>query len=697
VKVLHSALKGETIVLNRALDSSDALVGSVVPSEEAYFNLQNGEAWTEIDAESAEALQNDLKTKEKQERVFTLFLPLFDSSLTQGCRTAIAGEIEDTLASDNHAILLSSQRFHAAVFPQPSRLDEALLIAGNAKCGKLAAFLRILSRRQPLIAEAVAAWSQMPSSALPDRLDSEAARSLLIQAGTFLRLVESNAIGRFSQDFLRSELRNPQVLKIPNIENWLYKFLQPFFWKEREQELDPHDFQAYIEHLDGWKKTIMELVQTRPEGARQAAMVLKNEQLTKGHARFAAMTLCDLAKQCKAQGRFKSQLAMAELAVRANPHDPQCHCQYADAQKGNGLLQMALITYQATIAESPDAVFAGCGKAEVLREMNRLPEALACYEETIAKFLSNVVARNGKAEVLRELNSSIEALACYEETIAKFPSNVVARNGKAEVLRELNRLPEALTCYEETIAEFPEDVFARCGKAEVLRELNRLPEALTCYEETIAKFAEAVFARCGKAEVLRELNRLPEALACYEETIAKFPEAVVARNGKAGILARLGRIDDALALLPEDPSSTQDWVGYHIRGMILLRMGDTDLAATIFEHGCRSGLPKKQSDFFRTSLALCHIKRQEATKALQILPSRATGKLRTLVPLLTAHALGENEDRLGCEQEVSGIISHGRKYYLEAAQEIFARYVQGAPKQSKEWLYEHEMELALAA
>jgi tetratricopeptide (TPR) repeat protein len=732
MKALLSALRSEAVMFDDThIVSRITAAGVEEIQEESPFFPSDAEDWMLLHDVTDDQARSRLEEEAVAERVLTLFLPLFDSSLSRSCRVAIAGELEDALVSKPDSIRKARDRFHSAPFPVPQRLEEALSIAGEAEARMLGAFLRILSRRQPLIAEVADAWAQIPLNSFPTELDPEAARSVIIQAGAFTRLANNRAMGFPIGRFLNDAKAHPIIQTLPMVEVWLFKWTQPLHFKDQAFLMTQEALDAYTLELAEWKNSIMELAHTRPEGARQAALLLKNKQMEKGHARYAAMSLCDLAIRSKSEGLTRMQLVFAEVAVRANPHDPQCHDQFADALKQNQQLERALAVYDEVSVEYPDDSFAKCGKAEVLRDLNKPNEALACYEDTITKHPDDAVAKNGKAEVLRDLNRLPEALACYEDTLKAHPDNAVAKcgkaevlrdlnklddalacyedtlkthptaavakNGKAEVLRDLNKLDDALDCYEDTLKAHPDDIFAKNGKAEVLRDLDKLPEALACYEDTLKTHPADAVAKNGKAEVLRDLNRLEEALACYEDTLKSHPDNAIAKNGKANVLALLKRFDEALAELPSVPNTTQDWIGYHMRGMILLKLGRRKEASDIFDQGMRALLPRRIMQYFRSASAIRLLREGKGTEALKLLPEIGGGHLRCVVPLLRAHALGLAGDVSACRSTVNSLLRYRQPSLLAVATEVQDRFVNKTARHSTEWLFEREEELAMGA
>jgi|GEM_PF-5646122 len=658
-----SPLRGEGVMFDGAEATTHITANRIAPVDRQVLALAHAEDLIEVSVSTPEEAQLELRSRAREERVFSLFLPLFDPELSEDCRRMVAKEIEELLVEDPNAIGLASNRFYAAPFPLPDRLDKALSISGEIEARTLTGFLKRLSRCQPQIGEVAEAWAEIPDSNFPEGIDRESARSRVVDSGWFHRLVGFRVKGISVRLFPEKANKALEIRCLPEALKWLRSWTYGFFEHEVEQRLELGELAMLTADVKAWKQGIMDLIPRNPNQARRAALKLKKLQLEKGHSRFAAMSLCDLASRCKAKGWHGSQLDMAELAVSTNPHDPQCHCLLADAQKQNRQFEIAVLTYDATIAEFPD----------------------------------NIVARNGKAEVLRELGRPEEALRDYDETIAKFPGDVVARCGKAEVLRELGRPEEALRDYDETIAKFPDNVVARNGKAEVLRELGRPEEALRDYDETIAKFPGDVVARNGKAEVLRELGRPEDALRDYNETIAKFPDSVVAYQGKASILAILERFEEALELLPREPVTLDDWVGFHVRGMIHLKSGNLENAIEVFDRGCNATLPSRHSRYYRTARGICHLLQGQQAKALEVIPETGGGELLNIIPLIRAHALGKDDQVEACSELITPLIAKTKSTLRNTAVEVKKRYVDGAPDHSEEWLFAREIELSLAA
>src|SRR5205814_863879 len=164
-----------------------------------------------------------------------------------------------------------------------------------------------------------------------------------------------------------------------------------------------------------------------------------------------------------------------------------------------------------------------------------------------------------------------EALYAFEQSV-NFGEGASAKTGRAEVMKAQGRLDDALAAFDEVIAQHPENAVAKTGRAEVLKAQGRLDDALAAFDAAIAQHPENAVAKTGRAEVLKAQGRLVESLDAYNEIRTRHPDDEVARNGRSCVLAALGRYEEALESLSiGDPIGLQGWIGFYIRGMVLLR------------------------------------------------------------------------------------------------------------------------------
>src|SRR6185503_8709099 len=287
----------------------------------------------------------------------------------------------------------------------------------------------------------------------------------------------------------------------------------------------------------------------------------------------------------------------------------------------------------------------------------------------------------------------------YEEAIREHPENVFAKNGRAEVLKALGQLPAALTAYEEAIREHPENVVAKTGRAEVLKALGQLPAALTAYEEIIKEHPENVVAKNGRAEVLKAQDQLPAALTAYEEVIKEHPENGVAKNGRSCVLAELNRHEEALESLPKvDPVTIEEWIRYHIRGMILLRLGKISEAIGIFNHGLQNSPFVSTKDYFKSALALSWLRGRKYKEAEEVLDAVSSPLLQPSANVIRIHVFGAQGNPERARQAYEKLEATPHLLADELTQELHHQYIlREKPTKDEEWVFEREVRVLLRA
>jgi tetratricopeptide (TPR) repeat protein len=406
------------------------------------------------------------------------------------------------------------------------------------------------------------------------------------------------------------------------------------------------------------------------------------------------------AEVLKVQGRYPEALAAYDAVIADHPENAVAKNGRAEVLKAQGRYPEALAAYDAVIADHPENAVAKKGRAEVFKAQGRYPEALAAYDAVIADHPEDVVAKNGRAEVLKAQGRYPEALAAYDAVIANHPENAVAKNGRAEVLKAQDRYPEALAAYDAVIADYPEDVVAKTGRAEVLKAQGRYPEALAAYDAVIADHPENVVAKNGRAEVLKATGKLPEAATAYAAIREQHPENLVTRNGYAGVLLMSGDYSPALDLLPvAKPECVEDWIGWHIRGMILLRCGRLDEALPILEQGAEES-PPLQQPYFRTALAMARLWQEDWDRAQEQITQVTAPNMQRVGNVVWLHIHAASNNREGVEQAINELVrDNPPALIIELTEELRLRYLEKKQgRHSDQWLREREIDcLALAA
>jgi tetratricopeptide (TPR) repeat protein len=264
-----------------------------------------------------------------------------------------------------------------------------------------------------------------------------------------------------------------------------------------------------------------------------------------------------------------------------------------------------------------------------------------------------------------------------------------AQHGDA--LLNMQRLDDALRAYQQAVA-FGSGVVAKTGRAEVLKAMSRLDEALAAYDEVLAEHPENVVARTGRAEVLKEYGRLDEALAAFDAVIAEHPENMVAKTGRSCVLVALHRYDDAIEHLPVGNPVTQgDWIGYHIRGMILLRQGKVGEAISIFEWGAQNDPLPSSKQYFQTALAVAMLRKRDFPRVIQVLEEVSAPLLQPQANVLRLHSFGELEEDAQASEAYDRLASKPWSIPDNLIDELHRRYIlKEEPHHNDEWVFEKE-------
>ena len=401
----------------------------------------------------------------------------------------------------------------------------------------------------------------------------------------------------------------------------------------------------------------------------------------------------------KSLNRLDEALDAYDKVIAEFPYDIVAKNGRAEVLKALNRLDEALDAYDKIIAEFPYDIVAKNGRAGVLKALNRLDDALGAYSDIVTEHPYDIVAKNGRAEVLKALNRLDDALGAYNDVITEHPYDVVTKNGRAEVLKTLNRLDEALEAYDKIITEHPYNIVAKHGRAEVLKALGRLDDALSAFNDIITEYPYDIMAKHGRAEVLKDLNRLDDTIDAYDKIIDEYPYDVFSRIGKASVLGAMKRWEEALELLPEKNLVTpDDWVAYHIRGMILLHQGDLKSAINIFEEGVRNNPRPADREYFQTALATAHLRKKDYKGASNLLENISTPTLQTPVNILRIHTLGQQGY---CDRTVEifkSLPSNPSPLLAELQNELYTQFVAyQTPKHNEEWLIEEEIKYLLLA
>jgi tetratricopeptide (TPR) repeat protein len=672
-----------------------------------------------------------------------------DAELPDDIRKEAIEGLNELLDSDR-VIERLENILYARPLPDDADLQGALKLADGTPLSK--ALLQSLEERQPSIVEVSQAWDTIPSKMFGGYEQQAEFHQVAVREGLFRALViVLETKGAISTFILNTSLKD-SIKQLRNYRQVLQQWSNPFkqlsdapqIKREIEEEFEPEtsprrrhgrrtgiNREAILREVNKKKAFITEAMRRRDLGrVHELIDDLISYHLNNSESVHTAKSLCDLAMEAKELGMYPLQLELTERSTNIAPDDAWSWAQYGDALlnmqrlddalrahhqadafgagviaktgqaevlKAKGKLDEALVAYDEAIALHPENVVAKNGRAEVLKAKGKMDDALAAFNKVIALYPENIVAKNGRAEVLKAKGRLDEALVAFNEVIALHPENIVAKTGRAEVLKAQGKLDEALAAFNKVIALHPESVIAKTGRAEVLKAQGKLDEALAAYNEAVVLHPENNVAKRGRAELLKAKGQLEDALAAYNLIIALYPEDVVARNGRSYVLAALERYAEALESLPsETPTTLQDWIGYHIRGMILLRMGNISEAIRIFEQGVQNNPWSLNNEYFRTALAIASLRNREFRKATEVLSEVTAPLLQPQANVLRLHSFGALDET---EQATAAYQSLETKPWSisdELVDELHRRYIlKEEPQRSDEWVFDQEDNMIL--
>ncbi|HEX2554245.1 MAG TPA: tetratricopeptide repeat protein [Microvirga sp.] len=407
--------------------------------------------------------------------------------------------------------------------------------------------------------------------------------------------------------------------------------------------------------------------------------------------RGAAETLRDM-------WRFREALAVYEQAAKKFPDEPSVACGRAAVLLDLGQMDAAIAAYDHVLDRFGNQVVALNGRATVLRKMGNLEEALSEYQRIVELFPSDSVARCGGAEVRRLMGQYTLARDEYAAIKKDFPHISVAYSGLAESLRDLGDLQGAMDAYAHACAMFPDEPLVANGFANVVKECGDFPKALSLYDTNTQRFPFDLISKLGRANILKRLGNYSDALDAYSAVLQQWSDYAAARNAKAALLTVLGRFGEAEQLLVHvAPRTEDDWIAFHIRGMIWLKSGQVDRAVGHFTAGIARSPFEKTRRIMRNALASEKLRARRFDEAVQILGEGAQDILEfgvSNVLLFHAAAASKSPDTHKLYQRLAPERS---PIVIELRDAIAERYgvVGQAVVRSEEWIVDREYEAVL--
>jgi tetratricopeptide (TPR) repeat protein len=698
-------------------EEPERLVERQAAEAEVLLRDANDRIW--LDNVSIEQVRDTLADVVDTTEALDCVLYLLDGSLQPETRDVVALELEELVAWPEivlqvEAILLAHQ------FPASADFAGAIAACVRTESHQTLRHLREWHSLQVTVRTVRDAWLRIPF----DRFGGIAQRSTVegqfIKHGVFASIVRSE-LQSAALTTLQFQLSSNASLKgdVPGLVGIINDWLRPLKHamtvtdvstlapnrntddgedRENEPEKERRSInRAKVkDNVDSQKANICDAIRSgNSERASRITEELIQYQLANGGKRLVSNSLCGLAIEAQSVGNSQLQLWFTSQAVELVPDDGWAWAQHGKSLLNLGRFDDANPAFQNAIdfGTGDTVVVAKTGRAEILKAQGDLPAALAAFDAVIAKHQENVVAKNGRAEVLKAQGDLPAALAAFDAVIAKHPEDVVAKNGRAEVLKAQGDLPAALAAFDAVIAKHPENVVAKSGRAEVLKAQGDLPAALAAFDAVIAKHPEDAVAKTGRAEVLKAQGDLPAALAAFNAVIAKHPEDVVAKNGRNTVRLIMGRYDEALAELPTiDPRTRQEWIGFHIRGMIEFRRGELIQAESILTVGATECPFSDCRAYFESALAALRLRQGRLQDARELAERPTERRLVGPMTTLLVHIKGRQQEFESARQSFEVLPEPPNAAVAEMFAELERRYIKRQPAAfSEDWLFEREI------
>ncbi|MEO8384618.1 MAG: tetratricopeptide repeat protein, partial [Betaproteobacteria bacterium] len=300
----------------------------------------------------------------------------------------------------------------------------------------------------------------------------------------------------------------------------------------------------------------------------------------------------------------------------------------------------------------------------------------------------------GHGHVLRLMKRFDEAMSVLRQGKKRFPFDSAIVSEIAKVYSDQGRMAEALETYNTALADFPLDSYITNGRANLHKALRKYDEALRIYDENTARFPYDVISWSGRADLLKQLGQLGPALDAYDRIISRWPTELGPKHSKAAVLVALGHFDKADELLPlGQPNTLDEWIAYHVRGMIFLRSGQIEEAVAHFSSGLQRVPYLREKRYFERALAVAFLSKREFLSV----PSLVLDSEEPVANVLRLHAFAAMGERVHALNAMKIINANAYPNVISLSAEIAKRYglSMEQPEHDENWIFQREIEVVL--
>lgn len=545
--------------------------------------------------------------------------------------------------------------------------------------------------RQTSVHSCVSAWEDIPDDAF-DGVDRAEVRDRVAKLGAFYEFASieggsnNTLFNLLSDPILRARAATTRKI----VELWASKYKEKpksrsiEFLRDSlaQPDLAPEDVDG-ASGFNAFQQVKKQISQIKGEIARgndEKVQRLVSELAAfqrKSRRDLLSKSLCDLASFAKSVGDLERSIELATMAVQEVPSDAWAHIQLGNALvlKGDFPAAMEEFSLGELYGDERSALI---GRAEVFRLTGQKSGSLEAIARCVELFPTDLVAKNFKASIYAHFGELSEALWEYNRIIDESLPNSFSFAGRGGVHHDLGNFSKGLSDQDVAISLSVDDPVPAIQKADMFREQGRFLDALSCVDVGPLRDPRWRLAfGAARARVLRDMREWDESRKILDALKEDFPkdislwlatadlerrrgsfdsalhfylyvennflQARTARVGIASSLTAIGDFNRAIHYLSDwEPSTRADWMGSHLRGMIHVKQGEFDLAASIFQKGMNECPWVQQRPYFAAGLASVKLRERSYSAALEVLTS-AQPKSAPLVArgldLLRRHAV----------------------------------------------------------
>lgn len=257
-------------------------------------------------------------------------------------------------------------------------------------------------------------------------------------------------------------------------------------------------------------------------------------------------------------GQYSLALKAFNAALAIQPDSADTHCNLANAQAAQGLLDDAATSYRRALILKPNFAQAINGLGTVLRQLGEAEAALQAFDDAIACLPGYPEACYYRAATLHDLGRLAKALDGYDALLSAVPHLALGHWQRGCVLVAMRDLDAAIGAFAQALAADPHLADVHHDLGHTLLMLGRAREA-EGYLRTATQLNPAhanAFLNLGVA--LHQLGDVAGAEAAYRKSLEIDPASALAYSNLGGVLHEVGRPDEAVAALEQALALTPD-------------------------------------------------------------------------------------------------------------------------------------------